>query len=111
MLPLKKTKEPVFWFVFTSKMSFFGNSKELQFKTSKLWQTVGKSGEQRREGRRLERLWVLRWLQPLGSLFLLGQEAGVCKLWTDKAPFKQMIMHPSKRYIVLYLAIALTLNT
>ena len=55
MLPLKKTKEPVFWFVFTSKMSFFGNSKELQFKTSKLWQTIGKSGEQRRGENRGEK--------------------------------------------------------
>lgn len=46
----------------------------------------------------------------LGQLVFAG--SGGWRLQAvSQAPFKQMIMHPSKRYIVLYLAIALTLNT
>ena len=62
-------------------MSLFRNSRELQFRTSKLWQTINRFREQRRGAcfyRGKEELrrgvMVLHWLQPVGSLLLMGQK-------------------------------------
>lgn len=45
MVDLKKNNRASY---FTNKISLFRNGRELQFETSKLWPTVGRSGEQRR---------------------------------------------------------------
>lgn len=75
-------------------MSLLGIAGELQFRTSKLFQTISKSMET--EGRSvllgfrrklLRAVVVVSWLQAVGRLSLLSKKetlflpAGVCKLW------------------------------